>query len=205
MWLLRQSGRRQMRVQVPPWLANRGGATRHGDRLEHRQPPRRAIIGQQKFAAPDRAVLAPTEAVQHDAQYGRRIERMAVLGQAGSDMGVMVLYLDHRQAGCLGIFRRQVFGMHVGRDRSWRVIEQRGVMGDVAAVVVVGPGVFQIADVLRQDRLSLLQQAESVLQFATGGQQVRGGVEAGGQRNGTGRETAGTAQHAWRTGNNAHH
>ena len=59
---------------------------------------------------------------------GGRIERAAVLGQAGGDVGVMMLHLDQRQRLSVGALarelRRQIFRMQVGDERDRRVIEQ---------------------------------------------------------------------------------
>jgi len=52
------------------------------------------------------------------------------------------------------------------------------------AIVVEGGGIFQIADVLRQDRLAILQQAERRLQLAADGEQVRRIGKAPWQRDG---------------------
>ena len=89
--------RGDLRVSVAPRLADRLRAARHRDRLEAGQPPKAAIVAAQELAAPDRAVIAPAEPVEHDAQHRRGVERHAVLRQAGGQMGVMVLHRDDRQ------------------------------------------------------------------------------------------------------------
>ena len=95
--------------------------------------------------------------------------------------------------------------MQIHGDRDRHVIEQRGVVRDAGPVVVEGARVFQIADMLRQDRGAVLHQTERGLQFAAGGKQIRCGCEPGRQRNGGGREASCTTQDARHTRHHAHH
>ena len=85
-----------MRIGVAPGLADGLRAARHRDRLE--AAPSRAklpIVAEQEFAAPERAVVAPAEAVEHDAEHRFGIQRHTVFRHAGGEMGVMMLHLDN--------------------------------------------------------------------------------------------------------------
>ena len=86
-----------MRVGVSPGLVDGLGATWHGYRLERPEALIVAVVGQQKFAAPEGAVVAESETVEGDAQHRRRVEADAVLGHAAGNVSVMVLHLFDRQ------------------------------------------------------------------------------------------------------------
>ena len=56
----------------------------------------RPIVGEEKLAPPERAVLAEPETVEHDAEHRRPFERPPVLREAGRRVRVVVLNLDER-------------------------------------------------------------------------------------------------------------
>ncbi len=59
-----------------------------------RDPLEAGEVAAQHLAAPDRPVGAEAGAVEHD---GERRARLAVLGEAGGGVRVVVLHLDQRQ------------------------------------------------------------------------------------------------------------
>src|SRR6185437_16999786 len=77
---------------------------------------------------------------------------------------------------------RAVFGVAVGRDGGGCVVEQRGVAGEAGAVVVQGRYVVEVADMVRQHRLAVLDEAERIFEVGAAGEDVGGGGEAFGQR-----------------------
>ena len=149
--------RGDLRIGVAPWLADRLRAAGHRDRFQASDAPEATIIAQQELAAPDRAVIAPAQPVQHHAQHRRGIQRHGVLRQARGHVRVVVLHRDDRQRLALrqvaAMFGRQVFGMPVNRDHARRVRKQRAILVDGAAIVEKGWRALQIANVMRQHAL----------------------------------------------------
>src|SRR5271163_418638 len=117
-----------MGVEIAPWLARRLRAAKHRYRLEEAQALIRAIVGEQELPAPDCFVVAPTQAVEDDAERRRSVEGMEVLREAGGDMGVMMLDLDEgdrlRRGAHAGELGRKIFRMFIGDERDGRMIEQ---------------------------------------------------------------------------------
>ena len=185
-----------MGVEVAPGLAGRLRPARHRHRLEGSQPLTGAIVGEQELAAPERVVGTPAETVECDPEHRSRRERAAVLGQAGRDMGVMMLDLDHRQAEFATQLGRQIFGMPVDRDGCGTMIQQVAVEIEIATVVVEGVGLLEVALMLRQHGRTVLDQAESGLELAAERKQLGGGGEALGQRYRLGGIAARPAQQA---------
>ena len=172
----------QMGVEIAPGLARGLRAAEHRDRLEQAEPAVGAIVREQELPAPDRSVVAPSQTVEDDSERGRAVEGMEIFGEAGGDMGVMMLDLDQRNRLRGGASARElgrkIFRVLVGDQRDGPMIEQLGVKGKRAAIVVERLGVLQIALVLRQDRLAVLDQAERRLELAAHRQQWRRGVKA---------------------------
>src|SRR5689334_990825 len=77
----------------PPRLADRGRTAGHRDRGEMVDPPELAQVGDENLTTPDRAVGPVAEPVERDADYRAVVP---VVGQAGGDVGVVVLYPDDR-------------------------------------------------------------------------------------------------------------
>ena len=94
--------------------------------------------------------------------------------------------------------------MQVHRDDTRRMLEQRQVVIDGAAVVGLGWRVFQVADMVRHHCPAFLQQAEAVLQLTPEGQHGRRRFETGRHGNSCGRQAAGTPQHARHSLHNPH-
>ena len=179
-----------MGVEIAPRFARRLRAAEHRHRLEEAEAFIRAIVGQQELAAPKRAVVAEAECRRATTPSdGRSVERIAVFGQAGGDVGVMVLHLDERDR----LPRRRGRGRAwttdtpdaVGDERRGRMIEQLRVKREAAAVVVERLRVLEVALMLRQDRLAVLDEAERRLELAAHRQELaapprsRGGSASG--------------------------
>jgi hypothetical protein len=98
----------QMGVEIAPWFSHGRRSAGHRHRLERSETFVVQVIGQQKLAAPDGAVVTPSQAIENDAQHGRRIQLDLVLGQASRHMGVMVLHLDQRKLGLGRIRTREL-------------------------------------------------------------------------------------------------
>src|SRR5436305_13272179 len=92
-----QPRRPQMCKQIAPWFEYGAHATRHRDGSEMPDAAISAIVGEQEFSAPECSVCAPSEAIERDTEHRRRIKRKAILGEARSDVGVMMLNFDQRQ------------------------------------------------------------------------------------------------------------
>ena len=99
----------------PPRLAHRRLAAGKRDRLELREPLEAVEVGAQELAAPERPVGAVAGAVEDERERGARL---AVLGEAGGRVRVVMLHLDERQPLLVRPLRRQVLGMEVARDAS---------------------------------------------------------------------------------------
>ena len=113
---------------------------RHASRLAHSRiaagqghigqveaPLVAAIAAQQHFAAPDGAIRAVAGAVK--AQPDDRLAAVpAVIGQAGGQVGMVMLHLDQGQilfvGALLGVAGGQVIGMQVAGDPLWLDAEQ---------------------------------------------------------------------------------
>ena len=86
--------------------------------------------------------------------------------------------------------------MCVDRDAFRLMIEQLLIECQVVLVVRVGRGVFEITDVLRQNRPAILHPTKGVLQFSAHRQDLPDLFEPRWQLDRFGRVTAGTAQEA---------
>jgi hypothetical protein len=152
----------------PPRLLDGRAAARHRHRSEMADPLERPPVGKHELAAPDRAVGPVSKAVEGDPDHGC-VD--SVVRQAGHDVRVVMLHADQVDADefhrVLGgeIFRVQIVRHHLRLD-----VEQFGEMLDAGGERAQRLVVLQIPDVLRQERVVLLQQAECVLQFGSAGQ-----------------------------------
>ena len=96
---------------------------------------------------------------------------LAVVGQAGRDVRVMMLDADQVHPGQLGsVLRGQVLRVQVVRDHLGGDVEQPPEVLDALGERPQGLEVLQVADVLRDERTVLLGQAERVLQLGAAGQ-----------------------------------
>src|SRR5208282_4944167 len=159
-----------MRVKIAPRLARRLGAAEHRHRFEGAEPLEMAIVCKQEFPAPDRPVVAPAQSIENNAERWRRVERNVVFGEARRDMSVMVLRFDEGQRLCLRKFARefgrQIFRVTIGDDSDWRVIEKLGVERQILAVVIESFDVLQIALMLREDGLAVLDETKGRLELS---------------------------------------
>ncbi len=91
----RSSGPLEIRGRHPPRLPDRGLAAGQRHRLEMGDPLERGEVAAQQLAAPERPVRSHPGPVEDD---GQRLAGLAVLGEAGGRVSVVVLHLDERQA-----------------------------------------------------------------------------------------------------------
>ena len=125
----------------------------------------------QELTSPDVTVQPKTSAVHDDANYRTLV---AGIGQAGCQMGVMVL---HSQSLVLvlhpSITASHIIGMHIMRNYRWLNIEKSLSQTQVFFPGLPGFQVLQVAVVLAQKRLVLAYQAERVFQFRAAGKYCR--------------------------------
>ena len=95
--------------------------------------------------------------------------------------------------------------MPVGGERLWFVLEQAPVQIQVVPIIAVSRGVFQISLVLGNDTLSVLDQAESVLELAAQRQDGRHALEPWWQGQRRRCISAAAAQDARRTVHDSQH
>ena len=118
------------------------------------------------------SVVAESESVQRDADHRRRIERTPFSArQAATWAWWCCTSTSARPARARS---RATWSKDIpdgGRRASaWPVIEQHPVKREVLAIIVKGSGVLEIAVMLGQDRLAVLDQAKRLLQLAAHGQ-----------------------------------
>ncbi len=114
-----------------PWVADRRVASGQRQVFQVGGPPKPGIAAHQPLAAPNRPVQAVAGAVQRHADDRPVARGPAVVGQAGGDVGVVVLHPHHRPAwdGVVqrkargGIVRVQVTG-HLLRFEAEKVFVQ---------------------------------------------------------------------------------
>src|SRR6516164_3293635 len=87
----------EVRIEITPRLPYRLRATRHGNRFQAAETPVTVIIGEQKLATPDRAVLAQAKPIKNDAKHRRSVQRKFILGQTRGDVCVVMLDLEHSE------------------------------------------------------------------------------------------------------------
>ncbi len=118
-------------------------------------------IAYQKFAAPNPAIGSVARTIERHAD---NLAVDSVIGHATGDVRVMMLNPDGTQTGfCKRETRAQVTGVQVVGNRRWRDAEEAPQMGQRFAKQFQRFEVFQIADVLAQDSIPVLSQAERVL------------------------------------------
>jgi hypothetical protein len=123
-----------------------------------------------------------------------------VFGRAARNVRVVVLNLFQRQTVAHGPFPAQLGGqvlrMPINREDVRFVVEQLAVEREAAAVLDKGYDLLEIAQVLRKDRLPILEEAEGILELAAHRQNRRSCSEALRQRNRRRCITARPPQHA---------
>ena len=127
-------------------------------------------VRDQELAAPERAVGAEPGPVERHPD-DRPV--LAVVGQAGGDVRVVVLHPD-QSAGAVGELERvlggQVLRVQVVRDHLRVDVEQPPEMLDALGERAQRLDVLQIPDVLGDERVVLLGQAERALQLRAAGE-----------------------------------
>ena len=162
----------QMGKQVAPWLLHGGGAPDEGDGGQMREAGGGGVVSAQEFAAPQRAVGAEAEAVEQQAKVGLA-RRDGVIGKAGGHVGVVVGDADELRAGFGGERFAQlggeVGGVGVDRDELGGEGEEFAVKREDSAIIIERGGVFQIADMGREDGLAAPDQRKGGFEFAAHG------------------------------------
>ena len=135
----------------PPRLPDRRRAARHRHRLQVPDPLEAGQVGHQDLAAPDRAVGAPAEPVEGDADHRTGL---AVVGQAGGDVGVVVLDAGQLDgAAALSSRSRAYLVDRYSGCRSWATTSGRTSNSRPKCSIPLGEGppglvVLQVADVV---------------------------------------------------------
>ena len=185
---------------------HRRRAARHGKVGEVRESLEIGSVREQNLAAPNAPVVTVARAIESNSN-GRLIE--AAFGHGAYDVRVMVLdFLKGQLFACVGCaamglfgpFRREVFGVHVGRKAFGRGLEQALEMLFCRKPRVECLGVFHVANMLAHERFVAAQQAERILLLGACGEQhtlclVAGLVALLRKRNWHGREPARAAHH----------
>ena len=163
-------------------LANGGCASGQAEGAKVRGAREWGAVGDEKFAAPDRAVGAETGAVPREAKDGRR---EFVFRHAGGNVGEVMLHANGIAA--FGELARKIAGMRVARHGLGRDIVERGQIPADPAEGFVRGGRFQIADVLADEDIVPEAERNGVFQMRAHGQHR---IERLGDVNGQGRVTA---------------
>ncbi|CAM2154283.1 hypothetical protein PT2222_300012 [Paraburkholderia tropica] len=148
--------------------ARRQIAAGQRQRREMTETRRTAGIDAQQLAAPRRAVVAVTEAVERDAE--RRI-RVTVLGQHGGDVRVVMLHRHDRHVPARGQrmseARRVKIGLEVAGERGGR--RAAGIDEPVRGGVERGARrrAREVAEVRRDERARALRERDGAFQMRT--------------------------------------
>ena len=158
-------GRVEVRRRHPPWLLDGHGSPRHPHRGEVPGPAERREVGDQDLAPPQRAIAAVAETVEGDSDHR---SGLAVVGEAGGDMGVVMLDRHPLHAIQLeGVLGGEVLRVQVVGDQLGTHLEEAHEVLDPLEVGAEGLVVLQVADVVGDEGPAPLGQAERALQLST--------------------------------------
>ena len=152
-------------------------ATRHGSRIAASPPgsgtgssqasrSKLVEVAAEQLAAPERPVRAVARAVEDERE---RRALLAVLGEAGGRVRVVVLHADERKALLVRPLRREVLGMEVVGDHLGLDAEHLEVELEVVAKGAVGGLGVEVAEVGREEGARPRRDAEGALQLGAGG------------------------------------
>ena len=151
-----------------PRLAHGSVASGQRDVAKMRAPLEAGKIRHQEFPAPDLAVGAEAGSIERHADH---LIGDSVLGHAACDVGVMVLHADlfdarhvERQLGA-EVHGVKIVGHRHGRDPEQFFHALQRFLEEHQRFVVL-----QVADVLAQEGVVFLRQAERVLQLGAAGE-----------------------------------
>ena len=174
----------------PPRLPDGGRAAGHGHRGKVAAALEGGQASGQEFTAPDRAVGAVAGPVEGHPDH--RAVR-SVVGQAGGDVRVVVLYpLQVDSVELDGVLGGQVLGVQVVRHDPRVDVEQPAEVLDALGERAQGLGVLQVPDVVGDEGVTVPGQAERVLKLGAAGQHGPG--EAAAYRDGFGHVAAGAPE-----------
>src|SRR5258705_6188948 len=127
-------------------------------------------ICHQEFSAPDVAVSSISGAIEGNSD---DFSAEVVLSHATCDMSVMMLNtdlsFDFRLKGETGA---HVVRVQIVRDRAWLDAEELLQIRECLVKELQRLVIFQVTDVLAENCVTVLGQAEGVLQFSTAGHQL---------------------------------
>src|SRR5581483_3186540 len=152
----------------PPRLTNGGLATRHRHVGEMRCPLKIPIVGEKYFPAPNPAICAVACAIQSEADHP---PLQVILRHAARDVSMVMLNADfihsltaERPAS------REVIGMQVIGDATGRDFKDALEVRNHFVEEPVSFQVFEVADVLAQEGVTALREADRVFHFAAHGE-----------------------------------
>ena len=132
------------------------------------------VIPCQQLAAPACAVRPEAGPVPDEAEAG---SFQAVVGHAGGHMGMVMLHLQQRDAlllcPILRIAGREIIRMQVAGQRAGPDVKEPLKMADLLFIVFQGLEILQVADVLAQEGVSALAEAEAGLLLGPAGEDLR--------------------------------
>ena len=131
-------------------------------------------VAAQQLAAPDRPVRAVAGAVENERQ---RRAGLAVLGQAGGGMGVVVLHFDQLQLLSARPLAGEVVGMEIAGQKLRLDSEHRQVELQIGPEGAVGQFGIEVAEVRREKGLVAADDAEGALELGARCQQRRAGAD----------------------------
>src|SRR5512139_2024045 len=142
-------------------------AAGQGHVIEMSRALKTVIIGNEKFAAPDRTVEAVACAIKGHADDGL-LAAQAMLRQARGNVSVMMLHPDRLQSFPFGalqrIARRQVVRMQIEGNDFRPDAEQALEVRDAGLERAQGLVVFHVADMMAEKGVMLAREAEGVFQ-----------------------------------------
>ena len=127
-----------------------------------RSPLESAGIAHEKFATPDVAIEAVAGAIPDDADDGLI---QLVLGQHGSQVGMMVLNPDQRQSHVLGKARRVIVGVQSHATTRGRTSKRSSYRRNVAGVMFQRLQVLHVANVLADKGILIAGERERRFEF----------------------------------------
>ncbi len=135
-----------------------------------RSPLEAAEVGDQKFTSPDFAVSTVAGAIERDPD---DFAGEMVLRHAACDVCMMMLHADLRlQRKPLRELGAHVLGMQIVSDGAWRDSEKLFQIGERLLEEQQRLVILQVADVLAEDAVASLGEAERVLEFGAAGENL---------------------------------
>ena len=183
----------------PPWFTNGRRPARHGKGQQMRHSFEAVEVGDEELPTPHRPVGPVPETVEGDAEHGAG---MSVLGQAGGDVGVVMLDRPRLDIEIERVLGRQVLGVQVVGDNFRRNAEQPAEVNRRLPESLIGGEVLQVTDVMAAHDEGLLGHRDRVLELGTDGENLARGPT--GERQGLRGVAAGPPHHLQTTPSRPH-